>query len=172
MLKILNKIRQTGFLTEDLPTDPVLEQVGEQLRAGVALCFHGNLAIRTLDAGSCNACELEIHALNNAYYNIERYGVHFVASPRHADILLVTGPLSVHMETALQRTYAAMPAPKFIIAAGDCASCGGEFGCSYASLGAISNIIPVDASIPGCPPTPLQLMQGILQILASAAKPK
>lgn len=165
MLRILNKIRQTGLLTETLPADPVLEQIGEQLRAGIAARFHGNLALRQLDAGSCNACELEIHALNNPYYNLERYGIHFVVSPRHADVLLVTGPVSVHMETALRRTYAAMPAPKLVIAAGDCAACGGEFGRSYASLGAVSNVIPVDAAIPGCPPSPLILMQGLLQVI-------
>lgn len=165
MLRILNKIRQTGLITEDLPREPVLEQVGEQLRAGIARQFQGSLAVRQVDAGSCNACELEIHALNNGYYDIERYGVHFVASPRHADVLLVTGPVSVHMETALRRTFEATPAPKLVIATGDCAACGGEFGCSYASRGGVSNIIPVDAVIPGCPPSPLVLMQGILQAL-------
>lgn len=167
MLRILNKIWKTGLITEDLPqaAEPVLEQVGEQLRQGIARRFQGSLAIRAVDAGSCNGCELEIHALNNGYYDIERFGVHFVASPRHADLLLVTGPVSVHMESALLRTWEATPEPKLVVAAGDCAACGGEFGCSYASRGAVSNVLPVDAVIPGCPPSPLQLMQGILQIL-------
>ncbi len=167
MLRILNKIWKTGLITEDLPqaAEPVLEQVGEQLRQGIARRFQGSLAIRAVDAGSCNGCELEIHALNNGYYDIERFGVHFVASPRHADLLLVTGPVSVHMESALLRTWEATPEPRLVVAAGDCAACGGEFGCSYASRGAVSNVLPVDAVIPGCPPSPLQLMQGILQIL-------
>jgi Ni,Fe-hydrogenase III small subunit len=165
MLRILNKIRKTGLITEDVTAEPVLEQVGEQLRLGIARRFQGSLAIRAVDAGSCNGCELEIHALNNGYYDIERFGVHFVASPRHADLLLVTGPVSVHMESALRRTWEAAPEPRLVVAAGDCAACGGEFGCSYASRGAVSNVLPVDAAIPGCPPSPLKLMQGILQIL-------
>lgn len=165
MLRILNKIWKTGLITEDVSAEPVLEQVGEQLRQGIARRFQGSLAIRAVDAGSCNGCELEIHALNNGYYDIERFGVHFVASPRHADLLLVTGPVSVHMESALLRTWEATPEPRLVVAAGDCAACGGEFGCSYASRGAVSNVLPVDAVIPGCPPSPLQLMQGILQIL-------
>ena len=169
MLRILNKIFRTGLVTEPLPatTEPALEQVGERLREGIARQFNGSLAIRQVDAGSCNGCELEIHALGNSFYDIERYGVHFVASPRHADLLLVTGPVSVHMETALLRTWQATPDPKIVIAVGDCGACGGEFGCSYASHGAISNVIPVDATIPGCPPTPLALMQGLLQVISA-----
>ncbi len=167
MLRILNKIRKVGNVTEPLPAggEPTLEQVGEQLQEGIARRFQGSLAIRQVDAGSCNGCELEIHALNNSLYDIERFGVHFVASPRHADLLLVTGPVSVHMETALMRTWQATPAPKIVIAAGDCGACGGEFGCSYASRGGVANVIPVDAVIPGCPPTPLALMLGILQAI-------
>lgn len=169
MLRILNKIFRTGLVTEPLPatTEPALEQVGERLREGIARQFNGSLAIRQVDAGSCNGCELEIHALGNSFYDIERYGVHFVASPRHADLLLVTGPVSVHMETALLRTWQATPDPKIVIAVGDCGACGGEFGCSYASRGAIGNVIPVDATIPGCPPTPLALMQGLLQVISA-----
>jgi Ni,Fe-hydrogenase III small subunit len=121
-----------------------------------------SLAIRQVDAGSCNGCELEIHALNNPYHDVERFGVHFVASPRHADVLLVTGPVSRHMETALRRTWRATPAPKLVIAAGACACDGGEFGVSYASCGAVENVIPVDVKIPGCPPTPLDLLKGLL----------
>jgi len=164
MLRILNKIFRTGLVTESLPAaaEPTLEQVGERLHAGIARQFKGSLAIRQVDAGSCNGCELEIHALGNSFYDIERFGVHFVASPRHADLLLVTGPVSVHMESALLRTWQATPDPKIVIAVGDCGACGGEFGCSYASRGAVDNVIPVDAVIRGCPPTPLALMQGIL----------
>ncbi|EQD74240.1 hydrogenase subunit, partial [mine drainage metagenome] len=118
-----------------------------------------------VDAGSCNGCELEIHALNNVYYNIERYGIHFVASPRHADLLLVTGPVSRHMEAALSSAYAAMPEPRLVLVIGNCGADGGEFGVSYASSGAVQKVIPVDGIIRGCPPTPLALMRGILSII-------
>lgn len=120
------------------------------------------LAIRHVDAGSCNGCELGIHALNNAYYNIEGLGIHFVASPRHADMLLVTGPVSRHMEIALKRTFDATPEPKLAVAVGDCGCTGGVFGESYTSCGKNSNVIPVDVAVPGCPPTPTALLQGIL----------
>jgi Ni,Fe-hydrogenase III small subunit len=164
MLRLYGKILRTGMLTERLPPRPryeAVEQEGRKLKAIVDRRFRGSLAIRQVDAGSCNGCELEIHALNNVYYDIERFGVHFVASPRHADILLVTGPVSRHMEAALKRTYEATPDPKWVIAAGDCAACGGEFGVSYASCGAVANVIPVDLTISGCPPTPLALLQGV-----------
>ncbi len=118
-----------------------------------------------MDAGSCNACELEIHAINNAIYNCERFGIHFTASPRFADMLLVTGPVSRNMEIALKRTYDATPQPKLVVAVGDCGCNGGIFGESYASLGGIHNVIPVDAYIPGCPPTPTALLQGILRTI-------
>ncbi len=168
MLRILSKIQRIGIITEPLPaTDQtVLEQVGQQLRDCIGEQFGGSLAIREVDAGSCNGCELEIHALNNPYYGIERFGVHFVASPRHADMLLVTGPVSRHMEAALRRTYDATPEPKLVIAVGECGANGGEFGVSYASCGAVANVIPVDAVIRGCPPTPLNLMRGILEAVA------
>ncbi len=171
MLVTLGKILKTGVVTEDLPalSEPALEQLGEQLKARLGAAFGGSLAIREVDAGSCNGCELEIHALNNPYYGIERFGVHFVASPRHADMLLVTGPVARHMEAALRRTYEATPAPKLVIAVGDCGACGGEFGVSYASCGAVANVIPVDAVIPGCPPTPLALMRGILEAIGRLA---
>jgi Ni,Fe-hydrogenase III small subunit len=170
MLRMFGKILKVGVVTDTRPPrhDPetvALEAAGAKLRAIVDKRFSGSLAIRQVDAGSCNGCELEIHALNNPYYSIERFGVHFVASPRHADILLVTGPVSRHMEAALKRTFAATPQPKWVIAAGDCAACGGEFGVSYASCGAVENVIPVDAKIPGCPPTPHQLMEGILRLM-------
>ena len=165
MLRIFGKIQRIGIVTEALPKldEPALAEIGEQLKAHVGEQFGGSLAIREVDAGSCNGCELEIHALNNPYYGIERYGVHFVASPRHADMLLVTGPVSRHMEAALHRTYDAMPEPRLVIAVGECGANGGEFGASYASRGAVANVIPVDAVIRGCPPTPLALMRGILE---------
>jgi Ni,Fe-hydrogenase III small subunit len=165
MLRILNRIFKTGMLTEAAPPDSELEAVGIKLKRAIDRRFHGSLAIRQVDAGSCNGCELEIHALNNPYYDIERFGIRFVASPRHADALLVTGPVSRHMETALRRTWLATPSPKIVIAAGTCACDGGEFGISYASCGAINNVIPVDITIPGCPPAPLDLIKGILAAL-------
>ncbi|TAM45555.1 MAG: hydrogenase [Gammaproteobacteria bacterium] len=167
MLRILAKIQKIGIVTEPLPKidEPVLQQVGEQLKAKVGELFGGSLAIRQVDAGSCNGCELEINALGNPYYGIERFGVHFVASPRHADMLLVTGPVSRHMEAALKRAYDATPEPKLVIAVGECGACGGEFGVSYASCGAVANVVPVDGVIRGCPPTPLDLMRGILEAI-------
>ena len=167
MLRILGKIQRIGIITERLPKieEPALEEIGAQLREKVGELFNGSLAIREVDAGSCNGCELEIHALNNPYYGIERFGVHFVASPRHADMLLVTGPVSRHMQAALRRTYDATPEPKLVIAVGECGANGGEFGVSYASCGAVSNVIPVDAVIRGCPPAPLDLMRGILEAI-------
>jgi Ni,Fe-hydrogenase III small subunit len=166
MLRIFNKIRKIGVITEPAPaTDPSFEAVGEKLQARVGELFNGSLAIRAVDAGSCNGCELEIHALNNPYYGIERFGVHFVASPRHADLLLVTGPVSRHMEAALRRVYDATPDPKLVLAVGDCGADGGEFGCSYASSGGIGNVIPIDGIVRGCPPTPAALMHAILKLI-------
>lgn len=169
MLSLYRKIFSGGVLTEplaDLPREEALEAAGAELKAVIDRRFAGSLAIRQVDAGSCNGCELEIHALNNVYYDIERFGVHFVASPRHADILLVTGPVSRHMEAALRRTFAATASPKWVIAAGDCAACGGEFGESYASCGAVGNVIPVDAVIHGCPPAPADLLRGLLSLFS------
>ncbi|CAM2170889.1 NAD(P)H-quinone oxidoreductase subunit K, chloroplastic [Paraburkholderia sacchari] len=128
------------------------------------------LCIRQIDAGSCNGCELEIHALGNPYYNIEGLGIRFVASPRHADMLLVTGPLALNMREAVRLAYEATPAPKLVVAAGECACTGGIFKDSYAVCGALSQLIPVDVSIPGCPPAPLELMRGILAALRAAGK--
>ncbi|MDY0211482.1 MAG: NADH-quinone oxidoreductase subunit NuoB [Desulfuromonadaceae bacterium] len=166
MLSILNKIRRTGFLTEKVgaPEDEIL-LLGKHCQHEIAAKFGGSLAIRMVDAGSCNGCELEMHALNNSFYDIERFGIHFVASPRHADMLLVTGVVSRHMQEALKRTYACTPAPKLVVAMGDCATNGGEFGVSYASCGPVANVIPVDACIKGCPPTPANLLRAILEIL-------
>jgi Ni,Fe-hydrogenase III small subunit len=164
MFRILKLGLGTGIVTEAaVPADDAgLEAMGIELRRAIEARFGRSLAIRHVDAGSCNGCELEIHALNNPYHDIERFGVHFVASPRHADALLVTGPVSRHMETALRRTWRATPAPKLVIAAGTCACDGGEFGVSYASCGAVANVIPVDITIPGCPPAPRDLLQGLL----------
>jgi Ni,Fe-hydrogenase III small subunit len=170
MLRMFAKIVRTGIVTERPP--PVdtaeIEKLGIAVKRHVDKRFAGSLAIRQVDAGSCNGCEIEIHALNNPYYDVERFGVHFVASPRHADVLLVTGPVSRHMEAALRRTFDATPDPKWVIAAGTCACSGGEFGVSYASCGAVENVIPVDVKIPGCPPTPAALLCGILTMLEPA----
>ncbi|MCK9605881.1 MAG: NADH-quinone oxidoreductase subunit B family protein [Methylomonas sp.] len=167
MFRLFTKILSTGIVTERIkaPKDAELEQLGIEIKRHIDRRFSGSIAIRAVDAGSCNGCELEIHALNNPYYDIERFGIHFVASPRHADVLLVTGPVSRHMQTALLRTYQATPNPKWVVAVGDCAACGGEFGESYASCGAVSNVIPVDMTIPGCPPTPEVLMKGLLGLM-------
>ncbi|WP_114814685.1 NADH-quinone oxidoreductase subunit B family protein [Paraburkholderia kururiensis] len=126
------------------------------------------LCIRQIDGGSCNGCELEIHALNNPYYNIEGLGIRFVASPRHADMLLVTGPLTLNMREAVRQAYDATPSPKLVVAAGDCACTGGVFKGSYAVSGPLSNLLPVDVSIPGCPPTPIDLLKGILAALRAS----
>src|SRR5882672_6852908 len=127
-----------------------------------------SLSIRQIDAGSCNGCELEIHALSNPFYDLERFGLRFVASPRHADLLLVTGPVTHNMAEALKRTYNATPAPKWVVAAGDCAANCGVFAGSYAVAGAVADIIPVDLHIRGCPPTPLQLLEGLLALLQAS----
>ena len=171
MFRILKQSLRTGVVTEPVAAadDAELERLGVALRRRIDARFGRSLAIRQVDAGSCNGCELEIHALHNPYYDVERFGVHFVASPRHADVLLVTGPVSRHMETALRRTAAATPAPRFVIAAGSCACDGGEFGVSYASCGAVDNVIPVDVKIPGCPPSPLTLIQGLIAALGRDA---
>ena len=128
-----------------------------------------SLAIRHVDAGSCNACELELHALGNPYYDLERYGLRFVASPRHADVLLVTGPVTTNMRAALERTWAAMPAPKWLVAAGVCACDGGLFASSYACCGGVAAVLPVDLHIPGCPPSPRALLTGLLALMAKTA---
>ncbi|MDH4259187.1 MAG: NADH-quinone oxidoreductase subunit NuoB [Gammaproteobacteria bacterium] len=142
-----------------------LEGAGEPLRGAIARRLGRSLAIRAVDAGSCNGCELEIHALNNAFYDIERFGVRFVASPRHADLLLVTGPVTHNMRGALERTYAATPAPKWVVAVGDCGAGCGMFEGSYACVGAVSKVVPVDLVIRGCPPTPVELMRGLTLLL-------
>ena len=171
-MKIFRKILRTGVITESLPApEPEVEELGTRISELIRRRYRGSLAIRMVDAGSCNACELEIHALNNPYYDLERFGIHFVASPRHADMLLVTGPVTRNMEIALKMTLDAVAEPTLVVAVGDCAACGGEFGMSYASLGAVSNVIPVDAVIHGCPPTPRALLQGLLALLGRQHNP-
>ena len=168
MLQLLKQIAITGIKTEAAPEpDKSLRVTGERLHREVLKRFHGALTIRHVDAGSCNGCELEINALANPYYNLEGLGIRFVASPRHADMLLVTGPVSRHMEIALRRTYDATPEPKLVVALGDCGCTGGIYGESYASLGRVSNVIPVDVAVPGCPPTPFAIMQGILTAISA-----
>src|SRR5207253_10000534 len=130
------------------------EAAAEELRGAIARRLGRSLAIREVDAGSCNGCELEIHALSNAFYDVERFGIRFVASPRHADVLLVTGPVTLNMREALERTYQATPAPKWVVAVGDCAADGGMFAGSYACVGGVSAVVPVDLHIRGCPPSP------------------
>lgn len=169
MIRLFRKIHSVGIVTENIERDSDYEQLGQTLHRRLDQQFQGSLAIRELDSGSCNACELEIQALNNPYYDVERFGVHFVASPRHADVLLVTGVMSRHMEEAARRTYAAMAAPKWVIAVGDCAADGGIFGCSYACRGGVDKVLPVDLTIPGCPPSPRHLVKGLLALLDSAA---
>jgi Ni,Fe-hydrogenase III small subunit len=168
MYQLLKQIAVTGIKTEAPPQpDEALRVAADRLRAEVLEIFAGALTIRHVDAGSCNGCELEINSLNNPYYNLEGLGIKFVASPRHADLLLVTGPVSRHMEVALKRTYDATPDPKLVVAIGDCGCTGGIFGESYASCGRVSNVIPVDVAVPGCPPTPFAIMQGILTAIST-----
>ncbi len=167
MFQLLKQVVKTGIKTEAYPQpDEALRATTDRLQAAVLKRFHGALAIRHVDAGSCNGCELEINQLNCPYYNLEGLGIKFVASPRHADMLLVTGPVSRHMEVALRRTYDATPDPKLVVAVGDCGCSGGIFGENYASCGRVSNVIPVDVAVPGCPPTPVALMQGILTAIS------
>lgn len=160
---ILKKIYQAGRVSEPPPeADFALRTREQELHEEILKVFGQAVAIRHVDAGSCNGCELEIHALGGPHYNIEGAGIKFTASPRHADVLLVTGPVSRHLETALKRTYDATPEPKWVVAMGDCACTGGIFGEGYATCGKVANVIPVDVEIPGCPPTATALLQGIL----------
>jgi Ni,Fe-hydrogenase III small subunit len=173
MYQIIKQMLRTGINTETPPdTDESLRVVQQRLHESILQNFSRALAIRHVDAGSCNGCELEIHNLNNPYYNIEGLGIHFVASPRHADMLLVTGPVAKNMEIALRRTYDATPEPKLVVAIGDCGCTGGMFGENYASCGKISNVIPVDVAVPGCPPTPTAIMQAILTAISAGKQPE
>jgi len=171
MYQLLKQIVKTGIVSEAAPLpDAALRQIEQRLGQVILKHFGRALAIRHVDAGSCNGCELEIHAMNSPYCNLERLGIKFVASPRHADMLLVTGPVSRNMETALKRTWEATPDPKLVVAIGDCGCTGGIFGESYASCGRVSNVIPVDVAVPGCPPTPVAILQGILTAIAPGRK--
>ena len=172
MLHVLRQIVRTGIKTEPAPSPAEEMVIVARLQEQILRTLGRALTIRQVDAGSCNGCELEIHALANPYYNLEGLGIRFVASPRHADVLLVTGPVSKHMAIALKRTYDATPDPKLVVAVGDCGCTGGIFGESYASLGRVANVIPVDVAIPGCPPTPTALLQGIRAAITAYAPAK
>ena len=171
MLHILHQIARTGIKSETAPTPAEEMIVVARLQKTILRTLGRALTIRHVDAGSCNGCELEIQALTNPYYNLEGIGIRFVASPRHADMLLVTGPVSKHMAIALKRTYDATPEPKLVVAVGDCGCTGRIFGQSYASLGGVASVIPVDVAIPGCPPSPRALLQGILAAISAHAPP-
>jgi len=152
------------------PDDAALAELAQRLNRAAHRSLGRSLAIREVDAGSCNGCELEIHALNNAFYDLERFGLRFVASPRHADVLMVTGPVTRNMREALMRTYNATPDPKWVVAIGDCALNGGIFAGSYAVAGGVSEVVPVDLHIRGCPPSPAAMLKGLLALLESAAE--
>jgi len=166
MWKILRQIARSGIRTEQPPQPadgPADESAAvRRIHEDILAILGQALAIREVDAGSCNGCELEVNALANPYYNIEGLGIKFVASPRHADMLLVTGPVSRNMEEALRRTYEATPAPRLVVAVGDCACSGGIFGEGYATCGGAAKVLPVDVYVPGCPPPPLEILRGIL----------
>ena len=177
MWKILRQIARTGTRSEAAPDcDESLRVEAEQIQREVLAILGRALAIRQVDAGSCNGCELEINALDNPYYNLEGLGIRFVASPRHADLLLVTGPVSRNMGLAVARTYDATPAPKLVVAVGDCGCDGGIFGTSYATRGPVSSVLRVDVAVPGCPPAPIEILRGILTAVrrgrTPASKPK
>ena len=170
MRKALLESLVQGSLTEapPLPDEAMRTELARALEARARRKLGRSLSIRQIDAGSCNGCELEIHALSNAFYDLERFGLHVVASPRHADVLLVTGPVTKNMREALERTYNATPDPKWVVAVGDCARDGGCFAGSYACVGGISDVIPVDLHIRGCPPSPTELLKGLLALLEVA----
>ena len=168
MLKTLCKIASVGIVSEPPPEPDELLRVRGALGERIRMTIGRALCIRHVDAGSCNGCELEIHALNNPIYNLEGLGIRFVASPRHADLLLVTGPVAANMQDALRRTYEAVPDPKLVVALGDCGCTGGVFGEHGASRGRISNVIPVDVAVSGCPPSPTRILAGILTAISGA----
>ncbi len=172
MRRLLFKSLVQGPLTEPAPPadDAALAEVAARVNAAARKRLGRTLAIREVDAGSCNGCELEIHALNNVLYDLERFGLRFVASPRHADVLLVTGPVTANMRQALERTYAATPEPKWVVAVGDCARNGGVFAGSPACIGGVAKVVPVDLHIPGCPPTPTALLKGLLALIETSAR--
>jgi Ni,Fe-hydrogenase III small subunit len=159
-------------LTEAAPgtDDTMLAELAANLDRAARRRLGRSLSIREIDAGSCNGCELEIHALNNAFYDLERFGLRFVASPRHADVLMVTGPVTKNMREALERTYHATPDPKWVVAVGDCTINGGIFAGSYACVGGVSDVLPVDLHIRGCPPSPTEILKGLIALLDPARK--
>ena len=165
MLRQLRAALRTGVVTEPPPSETEVERLGALLAVELRTRFGGSLAIRQVDAGSCNGCELEIAGLTGPHYDLERFGLHFVASPRHADCLLVTGPVTRNMAEPLRRTWLATPDPKIVIGAGDCAADGGLFRGSYAVVGGVHEVVPVDAWIAGCPPSPAALLAGLLDAL-------
>lgn len=171
MRRLLFKSFVQGTLTEQAPAidDGALAELAARVNQASHKRLGRALAIREVDAGSCNGCELEIHALGNVLYDLERFGLRFVASPRHADVLLVTGPVTANMREALERTYQATPDPKWVVAVGDCARDGGMFAGSYACVGGVSRVLPVDLHIRGCPPSPIVLLNGLLALLESVA---
>ncbi|MBL8908838.1 MAG: NADH-quinone oxidoreductase subunit NuoB [Rhizobiales bacterium] len=173
MRKLLFQSLTRGPLTEGAPAiaDADVAELATALDRSARRRLGRSLSIRQVDAGSCNGCELEIHALNNAFYDIERFGIRFVASPRHADVLLVTGPVTRNMREALERTYRATPSPKWVVAAGSCAIDGGLFAGSYAVNGGVSTVVPVDLHIRGCPPSPVELLRGLLALLEKVETP-
>ena len=167
-LLLKNLLRRPVTESAPSPDEATLAELVAKLDRAARRRLGRSLAIREVDAGSCNACELEIHALNNAFYDLERFGLRFVASPRHADVLLVTGPVTKNMREALMRTYAATPDPKWVVAVGNCAVDGGIFAGSYAVTGGVGNVVPVDLHIRGCPPNPTELLKGLLALLEPA----
>jgi Ni,Fe-hydrogenase III small subunit len=169
MLKTLQQIARIGIVTEPWPEADATLRLRAELQRRILAVLGRALCVRAVDAGSCNGCELEIHALNNPLYNLEGLGMRFVASPRHADLLLVTGPVTRNMEAALRRTYEATPDPKLVVALGDCGCSGGVFGEHGASRGRVANVIPVDVAVPGCPPSPVRILEGILTAISSSA---
>jgi Ni,Fe-hydrogenase III small subunit len=171
MRKLLFESLFRSALTEAPPPrdSAGLAQLAESLNRVSRRRLGRSLSIREVDAGSCNGCELEIHALHNAFYDLERFGLRFVASPRHADVLLVTGPVTKNMREALERTYAATPDPKWVVAVGDCAIDGGIFAGGYACVGGVAAVVPVDLHIRGCPPNPTALLQGLILLLEKGA---
>ena len=171
MWKTLQQIGSVGLITQAPPPADETLRIRQALQARIQRVLGRALCIRHIDAGSCNGCELEIHALNNPIYNLEGLGIRFVASPRHADLLLVTGPVARNMALALRRTYEATPDPKLVVAVGDCGCHGGIFGERYATLGSVSQVIPVDVAVSGCPPAPIRILAGILTAISAPRRP-
>jgi len=166
MWNLTKKILMSDIKTEKfVEQNQQVEKIGDALSKNIKKRFNRSLHIRMVDAGSCNGCELEIQAIHNPYYNLEQFGIQFVASPRHADMLLVTGPVTKNMKEALVKTFDAMPNPKLVVAIGDCGHCGGVFKDSYAVIGAVSKVIPVNYIVKGCPPTPIDILSGILHAI-------